>query len=146
MKKRKKSGPICQILRPHYYALAFILIFSIGCTSIKLIADYDKQIDSTAMAFQKNVEMHLIKLERNIGTDSSSYENNIDFYDEAKVESSSIKVRAAALPKNELTLLQIDLLIQNFNNLEKIMNWGWRGMISLSLRKSFNTGTTAILK
>ena len=141
-----KSNPVCAAHRLVFCAVILTLIFSVGCTSIKLIADYDEIIDSSITEFQKNMETHLIKLERNIGTDDASHENNIDFYDEARVELSSIRVRAAAIPKNELTLTQIELLIQNLENLEKIHKLGMAANDIPPLRNAFNTGTTAILK
>ncbi len=99
-----KSNPTFAAHSPAFCAIICVLIFSVGCTSIKLIADYDEVIDSSVSEFQRNMETHLIKLERNIGTDDASHENSIDFYDEARVELSSIRVRAAAIPKNDLTL------------------------------------------
>ena len=116
-----KPDSICAARSPVFCAIIFVLLFSVGCTSIKLIANYDEVIDSSVTEFQRNMETHLIKLERNIGTDDASHENSIEFYDEARVELSSIRVRAAAIPKNELTLTQIELLIRNLENLEKIL-------------------------
>ena len=78
-----KPNSICAARSPVFCAIIFVLLFSVGCTSIKLIADYDEVIDSSVTEVQRNMETHLIKLERNIGTDDASHEYSIDFYDEA---------------------------------------------------------------
>ena len=146
MKTLQKSWLSYSLLSYVNFALILILVAFSGCTSIKLIADYDEQTDKSITAFQKKIEMHLTKLERNIGKDEAKYENHLDFYDEAKVDLSAVRVRAAALPKNAITLQQINLLIDSLNKLEKIHKKGIAQNDIVLSREVFNTSTTAILK
>ncbi len=122
-----------------------LLVFS-GCTEIRLISEYDEQTDKSITQFQRKIEAFLISLERNIGTEQAKYENNTQYYDEFKVDLSAIRVRAAAIPKNSITIQQIDLLIDSLNNLEKLHQHGLTREDIGPLRTAFNTSCTAILK
>jgi hypothetical protein len=126
--------------------LACSLTIGIGCMSIKLVADYDEAIDRSITDFQKTMEKHLTSLERQIGSPAADYNNYTAFYDDAKVALSSVRVRASAQSKNEITLQQIDLLIENLNDLEKMHKEGLNKNDILPLRSAFNQGCTAILK
>ena len=118
----------------------------IGCANIRLIADYDEQIDTSITSFQRKVEAFLTYLERNAGKDEAKYENNTKFYDEAMVDLSAIRVRAAANPKNEITIKQIDLLYENIGNLEKLHKLGIPAEQIFPIRTAINSTCTAILK
>lgn len=129
-----------------YFALLLIVAAFSGCTSVKLIADYDETIEKGITGFHKKMETHLTKLERNLGREEAKYENYIDFYDQVKIDLSVIRVRAAALPKNEITVQQIDLIIDNVKTLEELHKLGISKNDIPPLKSAFNTGTTAILK
>lgn len=127
--------------------LTLILILTLaGCASIRLISEYDRETDVAVTAFQKKMERFLISLERNIGKEKAEYKNNAGFYDGIKVDLSAIRVRVAAIPKNEITIQQIDLLIENVNNLERIHKLGMTHEDIPPLRTAFNESCTAILK
>jgi hypothetical protein len=117
-----------------------------GCTSVRLIAPYDEQTDKAVTELQRKVETFLIGLERNAGKPAGAYEANVKFYDEARVDLSSIRVRAAAIPKNDITLQQIDLLAENLRLLENLHKQGIPAGQVAPLRSAFNAGFTAILK
>jgi hypothetical protein len=88
------------------------LLFGIGlagCVSVKLVADYDQQTDQSVSELQRKCETFLTYLERNAGKPEAQYDANKKFYDGARIDLSAIRVRAAAIPKNELTLRQLDL-------------------------------------
>jgi hypothetical protein len=126
--------------------VAVVLIAAVACTSVRLIGDYDEQLDKGITRFHRNMEAHLTALERQIGTEKAEYENYGAFYQDARVELSSIRVRAAAHPKNDLTLEQVDLLIENLDNLETMHREGINANDIPPVRNAFNIGTTAILK
>ena len=126
-------------------SLIFMPIF-IGCGSIRLISEYDRDTDIAVTAFQKKMERFLISLERNIGKEEAEYKNNIGFYDGIKVDLRAMRVRAAAFPKNEITTRQIDLLIENVNNFERIHKLGMTYEDIPPLRTAVNESCTAILK
>lgn len=125
--------------------LLVALVFS-GCT-VKLIADYDETIDKSTAEIQKKVETFLTKLERAVGISAADYSQHVAFYDEVRVDLSSLKVRAAAIPQNTITEQQIDLLTENWSNLEKLHIIGFKNKEEIvPLRRNFNQAFTQILK
>ena len=117
-----------------------------SCMTVRLIGGYDEQIDKGIMAFQKNMENHLLALETHIGKPEADHSKYIDFYRQAKVELSSLRVRAAAQPKNEITVEMVDLLSENVRILEQMHKEGLNPNDISPLRTAFNVGATAILK
>ncbi|MFA6465259.1 MAG: hypothetical protein WCT30_05840, partial [Desulfurivibrionaceae bacterium] len=90
-----------------------------GC-AVKLISSYDETTDKTVTALQKKTEAHLVALEAVEGLPECKYEKHKQFYEEARVDVSAIAVRAAAIPKNEITTEHTVLLSQSLNSLEKL--------------------------
>ena len=129
------------------YVTALLLAWSlVGCANVRLISEYDEKTDTAITSFQRRMETFLTSLERNAGQDQAKYENNTKFYDELKVELSSIRVRAEAIPKNEITVLQIELLEDNMAKLERMHKLGINADDVKPLRIAFNASCTAILK
>ena len=125
-------------------ALAVILVAA-GCT-LKLVADYDEVTDQAVTALQRKVERFFVGLERDIPTPDADYENHVEFYDDVRADLRVIRVRAAARPKNEITLQQLDLLTENVDNLEALHELGFEDREELvPLRAAFQQGFQAIL-
>lgn len=117
-----------------------------GC-AVKLISSYDETTDKTVTALQKKTEAHLVALEAVEGLPECKYEKHKQFYEEAKVDVSAIAVRAAAIPKNEITTEQTVLLSQSLNSLEKLHKIACLSKDQIvPLRTQFNSSFTAILK
>ncbi len=117
-----------------------------GC-SIKLISSYDETTDKTVTALQKKVESFFVTLESQEGSPDCEYKNHRQFYDEAKVEISAIEIRARAIPKNEITIKQIELLKDSLNNLESLHKISCLAKSQIEpLRIAFNATFVAILK
>ena len=85
-----------------------------GCTSVQLVADYNKKIDDGVTELQKQTDTFLVKLERH----PEPYSKHTAFYDDAKVQLSLLKTRADAIALNSLTSRQIDELQESFTELE----------------------------
>ncbi len=99
--------------------LSILALAQLGC-SIKLISDYDEATDKSATALHKKVDKFLIKMEREAGTPEGTYAKNTEFYDEIKIDLSSMRVRAKAIPKNQLTIEHIDLIEENIEKLREL--------------------------
>lgn len=125
--------------------LALALALS-GCT-VKLVSAYDETTDKNVTALQKKTEAHLVALEAAEGLPECKYEKHKQFYKEAKVDVSSIAVRAAAIPKNEITTKQTVLLSNSLDNLEELHKIACLSKDQIApLRIQFNSSFTAILK
>ena len=125
--------------------LAVTLALS-GCT-VKLVSGYDETTDRAVTDLQRKTEAHLVTLESVEGLPECTYENHKQFYDEAKVDISAITVRAAAIPKNDITTQESQLLASQLDNLEKLHKIACLSKDQITLvRTHFNTSFTAILK
>jgi len=142
MHRIRLTGP-----HPLLGAAILALAFAMSGCSIKLISTYDETTDKTVTALQKKTEAHLVALETIEGLPECKYEKHKLFYDEAKVDVSAISVRAAAIPKNEITTEQTVLLSSSLENLEKLHKIACLTKDQIKpLRTSFNSSFTAILK
>lgn len=129
----------------HVFVLAFCLVAA-GCMNVRMIAHYDEQVDKGITAFQKAAESHLTTLEGQIGKPEADYPSYVAFYQQARVDLSSLRVRASAQAKNEKTVQQLDYLNKNLIMLETMHRQGLKENDIPPLRNAFNVGATAILK
>ena len=136
------------IKAPHWLVLTWLACWLVlsGCT-VKLIADYDQKTDEAITQLQRKFETFFLNLESKVGTNEASYDNHLQFYKEIKVDVSAIKLRASAIPKNEITLNQVSLLEENIGLLEEVHK---EGIVDIDVvkvpRDDFNTALTNILK
>ncbi|MCK9372616.1 MAG: hypothetical protein M0P91_05420 [Sulfuricurvum sp.] len=87
-----------------------------GCTSIQLISNYDKSIDSEAQQLQKKIDGHFISLQ-NATTEDLKYKNQQKFYEGVLADLNAIEIRANGIYKNKLTIEQINLAKENLSYL-----------------------------
>ncbi len=126
--------------------LGFLFIVLSGCT-VKLISTYDEKTDVAVSDLQKRMETFFLTLESQEGLPECAYEYHAEFYREAKVSVSAIEVRAKAIPDNEITVQQIELLRENIDLLEQLHKMSCLTKDQIEpLRINFNSGFTAILK
>ncbi len=129
------------------FAVAFFLTIGVvGCGSVTLIAPYDQKIDDGVTGLQKSTAEFFTKIERQGGSRPEDYKNHIKFYDDAKVALSALTVRANALTNNSITAKQLEVLGQQFHDLEEThMNSGISRASVPQYEKAFNRTFTAIL-
>lgn len=114
---------------------------------IKLIANYDEKTDKAVTALHRKTETFLIQAKQNLGLPDWEYKNKREFNSDVRVDISSIQVRAMALPKNEITIKQLNLLSENIKILESLhMAGNLSEPVIENLRGSFNASFTAILR
>lgn len=129
------------------YSYIGIMLFLLQGCSIKLIADYDEQTDQAVTQLQRKFETFFVKLERQVGTNAAKYEKHIDFYNEIKVDISALKLRVGAIPNNDYTIKQVDLLAQNVDLLEAFHKEGIADIEVVAIpRQDFNIALSNILK
>lgn len=126
--------------------LGFSFIHDLGCT-VKLISTYDEKTDLAVSDLQKKMETFFLNLQSLDGLPECKYEHHDSFYRDVKVSVSAIEVRARAIPDNEITVKQIELLKENIMILEELHKLGCLSKEEIEpLRVNFNTGFTSILK
>jgi hypothetical protein len=126
-------------------ALALALFLSAGC--VHFIADYDEQIDRGISQVLAQFQAIFTRLDRTAGTEGALYPNYVQDYDQIRTELRVLKSRAAAHVKNDLTIQQIDLLLDSLDKMEALQKLGPLPLEQLAvLRRSIETSCTAILK
>lgn len=125
-------------------------LFISGCT-VTLVSKYDELTDANVTALQKKLETYFLKLEGAAYPDCS-FAANKAFYDELTIQLSSAQVRANAIPKNDITIQQLDALskaIVDLKNVQKLRDTKSSCLPAEIIeidRTMFNSIFTAILK
>jgi len=128
-----------------------VLLLS-GCTSIKLISDYDETTDKAVTALQRKMSTFLVDVESKLGTPNAEHKNYVETYKELRVDISAIELRVNALPNNRITQEQIKTLKDNIGLLETLHKTGFAGDLNsqksvlATVQKDFDTALSAILK
>jgi len=143
------------VLKPRWSIIAVFLVLLVGC-QVQLVSQYDEQTDVAVTELQKKTEWFLLELEALSASDKPeaaarrTYAANEGFYRDAQVAITSMRLRAEAIPKNELTIQEITLLEQSFESLRQLHvqggNAGLRAVIVEPVRSSLNTHFGAIIK
>jgi hypothetical protein len=128
------------------FIIGLYFILGTGCT-VKLISTYDEKTDIAVTDLQKRMETFFLSLESLEGLPECAYEYHAAVYRDIKVSVSAIEVRAKAIPDNDLTIQQIELLKENVDLLEQLHKMSCLTKDQIEpLRINFNSGFTAILK
>jgi hypothetical protein len=123
-----------------------LIVSTAGC-SIKLISDYDEATDKAVTQLQRKVDGFLVDMQRKAGTAEAEYAKHAQFYDEASVDVDAIRVRAQAMPKNDITVQQIKLIQDSLDKLKQLHKLGFSSPEEIApLRSAFDISFTAILK
>jgi hypothetical protein len=132
---------------PAAVAVALTLICT-ACFTLRLAGDYDEKIDLAATQLQKDMDAHLTNLESLPPEDPARrFAPNRQFYNDYAVNLRSLETRARSMPKNSITVQQVELIAQNVETLRKL-HQEQDGLTALSVgefRKLFNTAWTAVL-
>lgn len=124
MMSRESAVALLRLRRISALPVIVVLVISLGLAgcSVQFVGRYDEQTVQSVTDLLRKIEGRLIKLERVLespdAAEQGKYSNYVDFYDEIKTDLSLIRARAQAIPKNELTVKQIDLLADEINKFE----------------------------
>lgn len=117
-----------------------------GCAGVNLISGYDEATDKGITEFQKSAETFLIGLERTGRPAGNLTKPEAAFFQKAAVDLSALQVRAAAIPKNEITVSLIEGLARSMATLEELLQEGITKEQIKPVRDALNSSTVAILK
>jgi hypothetical protein len=142
-------------LKSRWSIIVWFVVLLSAC-QVQLVSQYDEQTDVAATELQKRTERFLLELEALSASDKPeaaarrAYAANEGFYRDAQVATTSMRLRAQAIPKNELTIQEITLLEQSFESLRQLHieggEAGLRPVIVEPVRSSLNTHFGAIIK
>jgi hypothetical protein len=146
MPRERQPGPprATRTLRACRAPLVALLLLA-GC--VHFVADYDEQIDRGISQVLSEFEAVFTRLDRADGAEGALYPNYVKDYDGIRTELRGLRSRAAAHAKNDLTIQQIDLLLDTLDKMEALQKLGPLSSDQLAvLRRSVETSCTAILK
>src|SRR5687767_1433161 len=89
--------------RTHLVALLLSLFALLGCGPVRLVSPYDQLLDEGISAFHTDVSAFVGKMVTLAGKPEGTYEANKATYPELTARVSTLRLRAAGTPKNELT-------------------------------------------
>lgn len=132
---------------PRAAILLALLLNVAACVSVRFVGDYDGEIDKGISQVLAQLQSIFTRMERTAGTDGALYRNYVKDYDEIRTELRVLHARAAAHVKNDLTVQQIDLLLDSLTTLEDLHRLGPIPIEQQAvLRRGIETSCTAILK
>ncbi len=141
---------ISNILQFKFMLILVSVVLLSGC-HVTLVSNYDEQTDANVTALQKKFDAYFLKLE-GASFPECSFTANKSFYDDVTIELNSAQVRANAIPKNDITIQQLDALSKAIVDLQKAQkmrddkNSCLPAEIVKTDKSLFNSIFTAILK
>ncbi len=127
--------------------LLLSLAIAAGCVTVRFVADYDEQIDQGISDVLRRFEALFTRMERAAGTDAALHPAFVNDYDGLRTTLRGLSARAKAHVKNDLTVEQIDLLLDSLGKLEELHRTGPIPVEQQALlRRGIETSCTAILR
>lgn len=127
------------------------MLFLLSACNVKWVSQYDAQTDQAVTKLHRNMETFLTTLEGQQVPDCLASEHSA-FYQQSLVDVRALKIRAKAIPNNDLTLQQLTLLEDNLTLMHKVHKLQDSsnsciapGLITFN-RSNFESIFTAILK
>ena len=127
------------------FVLAIVIFATVGCSYVKPVSAYDELMDKGITTLQKNTEKVLLMIETYPGKEESTYEYHRDYYKQATIEVSSLKIRAEAIQEDNLSTKMLDKLLGNIKRFENDHIEGITANEVALYRGGFNSQFTALL-
>lgn len=127
--------------------LGMMLLALSSCKTVRLISDYDVVTDNVINALQEKVSRFFIQVYGDLETGDAKYDHYKEFYQEAKVDLVSLKIRADAFDKNTIVQQQIAELYNMIDKLEQLHKLGFSVPEQIKpLELPFNAAFTAMIR
>lgn len=120
---RRKGLASSGILLTYRWLLA-LLVLLCACGPVRLVSAYDRIIDQGTSEVDSKVVAFTTKMVRLSGTPEGTYTSNAGFYDEMKGAMATLKMRAMADDKNEITVKMFQELDDNLERLRQLHEMG----------------------
>ena len=130
----------------HWEALCLLLLLTLqlGCGPVRLVSPYDEQIDSGTSQAHTEIAEFVAKMALVAGKPGGTYESDANFYAELTAKVSTLKLRAAAQAKNDITVRLFEELLTSIDKLRQLHESGAAGGLSPPLGKPALQGIDVI--
>jgi hypothetical protein len=92
----------------------------VGCGPVRLVSPYDEALDHGASEIHTRIVAFLDKMTTVAGKPEGTYAANTTFYSDLKASVATLKMRAQAQGKNEVTVALVGELGTNVENLRRL--------------------------
>jgi hypothetical protein len=151
--KRLRTRPAPRPAGRRPVAVSLVLAAALTACTVTLVSRYDEQLDQSATALQRRLDVFLTGLAAARSADETGYARHERFYGDYAVDLRALLVRARSLPKNERTAEQVDLMLDSVESLRVThqsqgalspgyvtaargqFNQAWQNIIALELAK-----------
>ena len=117
-RRPRRAPPVVARLQP---ALFIALIAAwVACGPVRLVSPYDEAIDKGASEIHTRIVGFVERMTSLAGKPEGAYVANLAFYGDLKASLSTLKLRAQAQGKNEITVALVGELATNIENLRKL--------------------------
>jgi hypothetical protein len=105
--------------------LLALMVMLAGC--VRLVSNYDETLDRQLTAYAEKSDKFLLRMGRLAGTPEGTYGQNAGYYDDARGDLSTMRIRSGSQPNNDITTEQIANLEQYLDQVEKLHQAGGNG-------------------
>jgi len=92
----------------------------VACGPVRLVSSYDEVIDRGASEIHTRIVGFVDRMTGLAGKPEGAYAANVGFYSDLKASVATLKMRALAQGKNEVTVALVGELATNVENLRKL--------------------------
>ena len=122
----------------------FALLWCAGC-AVKWTPYYDPTLDTQATKVQQGLEAYLTKLE-GLQAPACTYEQNLDYYQQAGADIAVMQTRAQASPHNQQLLEITGALNKNFADLKTLQQGAGTGCLNRAVIEAARAGFEPIFE
>jgi len=121
-----------------------LLALSLACGPVRLISAYDVVTDEGTSALHSDLSAFVTKMSKVAGKPEGTHDANLDFYADVNGRLSTLRMRAAAQSKNEITVKLFAELSTSVGKLEELHVSGGPDGLSDKLGEPALQGITVI--
>ena len=107
------------------FILFCLLIFSISCSQVRLIQEYDEVTDRQITSMQEKFARFFVKMRKQAGMPEGNYVKYESFYDDVRTQLNVLEVRNRAIPRTDITNDIISSLAKEVDLLENLHRMGF---------------------
>ena len=98
------------LMIPSKLALMLLFLTLAGCTTVRLVSDYDEVTDKSLTEIQKKTDDFIENLSKHHGTSATSFDSSKEFYEEIERDLRILSFRVGAVPNNKQTIELVENL------------------------------------
>jgi len=129
------------------YPLIPVFLLVQSCTSVRLIQEYDETTDRKITLLQEKFARFFVRMQKLTGQPEAAFGKFDGFYEDVRTELNVLEVRSRAIPKSSTTLVQLESLEDQLDNMEQLHRIGVSDAREwMPVQSALESSFTALLK